>query len=416
MDNRPDSVGITEIPIQGFFVAPDNFLRLQRFEISEPLPTISEDESVIMYVTGGEGQITVNGVVFPLAAGSLAWLQSYHTYTIEPAFGQTLRFAACVYDYPLSSYLVILKQTNEISQAIIRAVPVIALDEKRSGIVLRLLEEFMLENDSHSRGSGIIKVAVLGQIITFFIAGCIKRVKRESDVPMPLAWDATLYIAAHYREDITARSVAEHFGCTSAELNRELRKISSLNFVQTLDRVRINIACGAMFFEDVSLSYLLSYSGFSTEAAFYRIFKKYKGMPPNEYRAARMRDGRGGPYRAMIGSREVMSVLDYIQHNYSSPITQKSIAAELYISESLINERFQSMFGMSCREIIMLSRVRHAEPLLLNTDLPLLDIAIRVGFNSTKVFARAFRRVNGVSPSEYRANAKGGRDGEKEKE
>ena len=64
----------------------------------------------------------------------------------------------------------------------------------------------------------------------------------------------------------------------------------------------------------------------------------------------------------------------------------------------------------------MLCRVRHAEPLLLNTDLPLLDIAIRVGFNSTKVFARAFRRVNGISPGEYRQRAKGGKDGSQEEE
>ena len=261
----------------------------------------------------------------------------------------------------------------------------------------------------------MIKVAVIGQIITFFIAGCIRRVKRESESQMPLGWMATLYIAAHYREDISAKSVSEHFGCTSAELNRELRKISGLNFVQTLDRVRINIACGAMFFEDVSLSYLLSYSGFSTEAAFYRLFKRYKGMSPNEYRAMRL-NRAGGGYSAMIGSRTVMSAMNYIQENYAAPITQKSIAADLYISEALINERFQSMFGMSCRQIIMLCRVRHAEPLLLNTDLPLLDIAIRVGFNSTKVFARAFRRVNGISPGEYRQSAKGGKNGAQEEE
>ena len=415
MNNWPESVGLTENPVRGYFVELDRFLHLQRFDISEPLPPISEDESVLLFVFSGSGRITINGVVFTLEPGSLAWLQSYHTYTIEPAFGETLSFAVCIYDYPLSSYLVILKQTNEISQAIMNAMPVIALEEKRAAIIGRLLQEFGAENESGSRGSSMIKVAVSGQIITFFIAGCIRRVKRESESQMPLGWMATLYIAAHYREDISAKSVSEHFGCTSAELNRELRKISGLNFVQTLDRVRINIACGAMFFEDVSLSYLLSYSGFSTEAAFYRLFKRYKGMSPNEYRAMRL-NRAGGGYSAMIGSRTVMSAMNYIQENYAAPITQKSIAADLYISEALINERFQSMFGMSCRQIIMLCRVRHAEPLLLNTDLPLLDIAIRVGFNSTKVFARAFRRVNGISPGEYRQSAKGGKNGAQEEE
>lgn len=82
-----------------------------------------------------------------------------------------------------------------------------------------------------------------------------------------------LYIAEHYREPLTSAGVAAEFGCTPAQLNYELRKISGRDFQQSLDRIRINIATGAMFFEDVSLSYLLSYSGFSTEASFYRVFK-----------------------------------------------------------------------------------------------------------------------------------------------
>ena len=60
----------------------------------------------MLFVTSGEGVITINGVEFPLSDGSLCWLQSYHTYTIEPAFGSTLSFSLCAYDYPLSSYLV----------------------------------------------------------------------------------------------------------------------------------------------------------------------------------------------------------------------------------------------------------------------------------------------------------------------
>lgn len=150
----------------------------------------------------------------------------------------------------------------------------------------------------------------------------------------------------------------------------------------------------------MSLSYLLSYSGFTTEASFYRVFKKYKGMAPNEYRIQRLQGGHG--YFGMVGNKTIISALNYIQLNYAQPITQKQVASELYISETLLSDKFRELFGMSVRHVIMLSRVRHSEAMLINTDLPLLDIAMGVGFNSAKVFTRAFRSVNGMTPTEFR--------------
>lgn len=403
MKKWPVSKCISEAPVHGMFVGLGRFLKLQHFSISEPMPPISEDESVVMFVTGGEGRITINGVEFPLTVGSLCWLQSYHTYTIEPMFGTTLKFSVCIYDYPLSSYLVMRPMTDPVTRAIMQAMPVIRIREEKIDIIRRLLSEFEAENDSSSRGSSTIKVAALGQIVFFFINDCIKREKRgELALPgdMPLGWCATLYIAEHYREPLTAAGVAEEFGCTAAELNRELRKISGYNFQQSLDRTRINIATGGMFFDEISMSYLLSYTGFSTEASFYRTFKKYKGMSPKEFRSLRLKNGCG--YYGMVVNKTVISVLNYIQLNYAHPITQKQIAAEFYISETLLSEKFHDMFGMSVKHIITLSRVRHSEVMLINTDLPLLDVALSVGFNSAKVFSRAFRNINGVSPLEFR--------------
>ena len=371
---------------------------------------MSEDESLVLFVTSGEGRITINGVEFSLSEGSLCWLQSYHTYTIEPAFGSTLNFSLCVYDYPLSSYLVMQSISPPISRVIMQSRPVMQVRKEKIEIIRRLLNEFEAENDSYSQGSSMIKVATLGQIVVFFTSDCITRGK-ESE-PRPLGWTSVLYIAEHYREPLTSASVAAEFGCTPAQLNYELRKISGRDFQQSLDRIRINIATGAMFFEDVSLSYLLSYSGFSTEASFYRVFKKLKGVSPNEYRLMRMCAGKG--YYGMVNSRTVISALNIIQTKYAQQITQKNIAAELYISETLLSEKFRELFGLSVRYVIMLCRVRHSEALLLNTDLPLLDISMSVGFNSSKVFLRSFKSVNGMTPTEFRQMKRGKQRGKEE--
>lgn len=392
---------LTQKPISNYFVKDGLYLQLQKFKINDALPPICEDESIILYVTGGEGKITINGAEFPLSSGSFAWLQSYHTYTIEPNFGNTLEFSVCIYDYPLSSYLIIKPQTEKIASAIMYTLPVISLNEPRRAQVGRLLDEFENETTSGNTGSAMIRVSILGQIVTSFISLCIKRAGCEQNPPLPLAWYIILYIAENYRGNLTLEDVVNHFDCDCRTINRELRRVSALDFAKTLLRVRINVSCGAMLFEDVSLSYLLSYSGFSTEASFYRAFKNQKGMSPNEYRITSEKRNAHGHY-GMIGSKLVMYAMNYINLNYSSPLTQKQIANALFTSEININDRFKKMFGMTCRHIILLNRIRHAESMLATTDLPLLDIAVAVGFNSTKVFTRAFKKINNISPSEFR--------------
>lgn len=392
---------LTEKPISNYFVKDGLYLQLQKFKISDTLPPISEDESIILYVTDGEGKITINGAVFPLSYGSFAWLQSYHTYTIEPVFGGTLEFSVCIYDYPLSSYLIVKPQTQKTASAIMTALPVIGLNETERTLIERLLTEFENENCSRSIGSTMIRVSILGQIVTSFISSCIKRAQSEQRPPLPLSWHLILYIAENYRGNLTLEDVAKNFDCDGRTANRELRRASGLDFAQTLLRVRINVSCGALLFEDVSLSYLLSYSGFSTEASFYRAFKKQKGMSPNEYRAASKNRNAHGHY-GMIGSKLVMYAMNYINLNYHTPLTQKQIANELFTSDININDKFKKMFGMTLKHIILLNRIRHAESLLVTTDLPLLDVAIAVGFNSTKVFTRAFKKINSIGPSEFR--------------
>ena len=155
MKNWPVSKSIPVKPVSGVFVSGDKFLKLQHFSITEPTPPISEDESLVLFVTSGEGVITINGVEFPLSDGSLCWLQSYHTYTIEPAFGSTLSFSLCAYDYPLSSYLVTQTLTPLASRAIMQSRPVMQMRKEKKEIIQRLLSEFEAENDSVSQEHAI---------------------------------------------------------------------------------------------------------------------------------------------------------------------------------------------------------------------------------------------------------------------
>ena len=402
MKNHIKSKHICGRPIHSYFTGPNKYLTLQKHCIYDITPPISENESIFILVTSGEGLITINGVEFLFNSGAFTWLQSYHTFTIKTLSDSHLEISVFVYDYALSSFLALEAPKSDTIGAIIDAQPIIYPDTKLLKKLQYLFNEFEAENENYDMGSELIKVSILGQLSNIFIKNSIKRIQNATNNIKPLGWNAILYISVHFSKDITAEVVAEKFNTTVATLNRELRNISGYNFEQNLNRIRVNIAATALLYVGLSLSYIATYSGFSSEAIFYRNFKKYMGTTPLKYRNQILNNGKG-VYRGMIMENTLMNVLNHSYINSSSPINISSISKDLYISENVIRDLLYEKFGITYNELTTLTRVRHAEALLLTTDLPIMDIAINVGFNCSRTLYRAFHNIHGYTPSEYRA-------------
>lgn len=65
---------------------------------------------------------------------------------------------------------------------------------------------------------------------------------------------------------------------------------------------------------------------------------------------------------------------------------------------------FSESEGRTLREYVLLQRVEYVKELLDEGELSLADIAFRTGFSSVAHLSRAFKRTQGVSVTEYRAN------------
>lgn len=389
-------------PVHSYFTGTDKYLRLQKHCIYDITPPISENESLFILVTSGKGLILVNGMEFPFKSGTFAWLQSYHTFSIRAFADHPLEIIVCVYDYPLSSFLVFEEPDLDTVDDIIDAPPILYPEGEQLLKIQYLFDEFEKENTNYDPGSSLIKVSILGQLSDIFIKNSMSYQQNEVEDVKPLGWKAILYMSAHFANDITAKSVAAYFGSTATALNRELRNISGYNFAQTLNRIRVNIASMALLYEGIPLSYIATHSGFPSEAAFYRNFKKYIGTTPLDYRKQILNSGEG-IYRGMIMENVLMKILNHCYSNFSSPIDTNNTSKNLYIPESIIRDLMCNKFGISYKDLISLTRIRHAEALLLVTDLPILDIAINVGFNNSRSLYRTFHEIHKMTPGEYRA-------------
>lgn len=102
----------------------------------------------------------------------------------------------------------------------------------------------------------------------------------------------------------------------------------------------------------------------------------------------------------------VKHAVEYIVENYSYPISIEDIAAYIGVSRSQLFRCFQSVLGVSPKEYLTEYRIKQACRLLEDSSFSMNAIANSLGFDNSLYFSKAFRKVQGVSPSEYRSGHK----------
>jgi AraC-like DNA-binding protein len=83
--------------------------------------------------------------------------------------------------------------------------------------------------------------------------------------------------------------------------------------------------------------------------------------------------------------------------------TVTELASLAAVSRSVLDARFRDVLGQSPIRYLTQWRMHLAEDLLATTDLTVVSVAHRVGYDSEEAFSRAFKRARGLSPSHWRA-------------
>ena len=82
----------------------------------------------------------------------------------------------------------------------------------------------------------------------------------------------------------------------------------------------------------------------------------------------------------------------------------KSRPSEVGLSRSALAERFTRLIGEPPMRYLARWRIQLAAHRLRNSDTPLVQIAVEVGYESEAAFNRAFKRHFGVPPATWRKN------------
>jgi AraC family transcriptional regulator, L-rhamnose operon regulatory protein RhaS len=95
-------------------------------------------------------------------------------------------------------------------------------------------------------------------------------------------------------------------------------------------------------------------------------------------------------------------VLSFMEENYADDLSVSALASAGGISDRTLRREFRKVLGVSPIEHLTMLRIRKSERLLLNSPFNITETALRCGFADSNYFSRAFRRVNGTSPRDFR--------------
>ena len=107
--------------------------------------------------------------------------------------------------------------------------------------------------------------------------------------------------------------------------------------------------------------------------------------------------GKKFPHLSLSGD-----VCKWIENNFYNNISVQSVATHFGYSSDYISTKVKEKTGMSAKNYITHCRMMSAKQILLCSDLSIDEIAHQCGFSDSKAFFKAFKKHEGITPTQYR--------------
>ncbi|MHB1453218.1 MAG: helix-turn-helix domain-containing protein [Saccharofermentanales bacterium] len=98
----------------------------------------------------------------------------------------------------------------------------------------------------------------------------------------------------------------------------------------------------------------------------------------------------------------IYRAVDYIRKNYDKRITLEETASHVYLSPAYFSRVFKEEIGDNFNLYVNKLRIEAAKKLLLNEQIPLVDISSIAGFEGQSYFSKVFKKMTGVTPGKFR--------------
>jgi two-component system response regulator YesN len=108
------------------------------------------------------------------------------------------------------------------------------------------------------------------------------------------------------------------------------------------------------------------------------------------------------PYEWEDNDSKATSIIAYIRSNFTLPLTLDEIAKQYHYNAIYLGQLIKRETGMPFSQYLSKLRIDRAEEMLRRNDgIKLADLAAQLGFSDVKYFSKVFKKLTGLSPSQY---------------
>lgn len=98
---------------------------------------------------------------------------------------------------------------------------------------------------------------------------------------------------------------------------------------------------------------------------------------------------------------ELEKVRAFLDDHFTNKITLEELSAQFFINKYYLTRIFKETYGLTISHYVLTKRITRAKQLIRFSGMTMDEIAETVGMNDANYFSRAFRKVEGISPTEY---------------
>ncbi|TXC89844.1 response regulator transcription factor [Metabacillus litoralis] len=106
------------------------------------------------------------------------------------------------------------------------------------------------------------------------------------------------------------------------------------------------------------------------------------------------------------GGSNIKMILEYVEDHYAEPLNLTGVANHFHFNPSYLSSYFTSHNGEGFNEYLNRIRIEEAAKLLNRESTPISEISGIVGYSDHSYFCKVFKKLKGVSPSQYRRSQK----------
>lgn len=99
---------------------------------------------------------------------------------------------------------------------------------------------------------------------------------------------------------------------------------------------------------------------------------------------------------------DISSVKSFLDEHYSEKLSLESVAGHFFIDKHYLARLFKEQYGVTLVTYLQQVRITHAKRTLRFTDKSIEEIGLECGIGELNYFSRVFKKLEGVSPSEFR--------------